>query len=131
MSMDYTSILNEVYAAINRDHIPAALQYFELDAVRIEPEGFPLSGTYQGHAELLTHFTAARSTWAEGKCEPERFEVHGEKVIVHLHVRVRLKDAEKWIDARVSDGFIFRDGKIIEFRTFADSEAAQSWAREG
>ena len=41
--------------------------------------------------------------WAEGSCEPGRFIVAGDKIIVFVHVRVRLKDNEEWIEARLAD----------------------------
>ena len=86
--------LKAFYAAINRNDIAAALELTDPEFERIEPEGFPMSGTYRGHAVVLEHFKSARATWAEGACEPERFLVIGNKAVVSIHVRVRLKDQE-------------------------------------
>lgn len=46
-----------------------------------------------------------RGTWAEGACEPERF-----------------------IEGRMADGFIFRNGKVILMQTFWEREEALAWA---
>jgi len=101
---------------------------FDPQIVRIEPKGFPTAGTYRGIAEVREHVTKGRGTWAEGTCEPERFLVNGDKVVVYLHVRVRLKDSTDWIDARFADGFVFRDGKITEYLSFAQRAEALDWA---
>ena len=123
-----TEALREAYDALNRNDIPGFMQIFDPEIERVEPEGFPTSGTYRGLESLTAIFSQARSTWAEGSCEPERFLVAGDKVIVFVHVLVRLKDRSDWIDARVADGYAWRNGKAIQFRTFVDKQAALEWA---
>ena len=104
------------------------MQILDPDIERVEPEGFPMSGTYRGLETVTAQFTQARSTWAEGACEPERILVTGDKIIVYVHVLVRLKDKTDWIDGRIVDVFTWRNGKAIEFRTFADEQEALEWA---
>jgi len=120
--------LTEFFAAINRNDMRAMARHFDPSIVRVEPEGFPTSGTYRGIEAVREHVGAGRGTWAEGSCDPEKFLVDGEKVVVYLHVRVRLKDATGWIDGRFADGFAFRNGKITEFRTFGERAQALEWA---
>lgn len=69
---------------------------------------------------MKAHISKGRSTWAEGSCEPERFIVAGDKIVVSIHVRVRLKDHTEWVDAHIAKVYTFRNGKAIQFRTFAD-----------
>jgi len=123
-----TEALKEVYAAINRNDIAAALKFFDPQIERIEPEGFPSAGTYRGHAEVKAHLSQGRETWAEGSCEPERFLVAGDKIVVFLHVRVKLKSGPEWIEGRFADGFTFRNGKVIQMRTFNQRQQALEWA---
>ncbi|MFM9905202.1 MAG: nuclear transport factor 2 family protein [Pyrinomonadaceae bacterium] len=73
---------------------------------------------------VKAHVAQGRSTWAEGACEPERFVTARDKVVVSCHVRVRLKDQTDWLEGRTADVFTFRDGKVIEFRTFAEENDA-------
>ena len=122
-----TEALREVYAAINRNDIPAALKFFDPQIERIEFEGFPSAGTYRGYAEVKAHLSQARETWAEGSCEPERFIVAGDKIIVFLYVQVRLKNKPEWSDGRLADVFTFRNGKVIQMRTFAEGQQALEW----
>jgi ketosteroid isomerase-like protein len=104
--------LHQFFAAINRNDMQAIIRDFDPQIVRIEPEGFPTAGTYRGIAEVQEHITKGRGTWAEGTCEPEEFFTQGDKVVVYLHVRVRLKDSIDWIDGCFADGFVFRAGVL-------------------
>jgi ketosteroid isomerase-like protein len=121
-------ILKQFFAAINRNDMQGITKYFDPQIVRIEPEGFPTAGTYRGIAEVREHVTKGRGTWAEGTCEPEKFLTHVDKVVVYLHVWVRLKDSLDWVDERFADGFVFRDGKITQYLSFGERLDALKWA---
>ena len=123
-----TEAVREVYAAINRNDIPGALRFFDPQIERIEPAVFPSSGIYRRLAEVRAHWSQARETWAEGSCTPERFIAAGDKIVVFVHVRVRLKNKLEWNEGRIADGFIFRDGKAIQMRTFLERDEALAWA---
>lgn len=121
-------ILREFFAAINRNDIQAATRHFDPQVVRVEPEGFPTSGTYRGIAQVRAQLAKGRGTWAEGRCEPEKFLPHADKVVVFLHAWVRLEGATEWTGGRFADGFVFRDGKITEHRSFGERADALEWA---
>ena len=121
-------VLKQFFAALNRNDMHGIPTYFDPQIVRIEPEGFPTAGTYRGIADVQAHITKGRGTWAEGTCEPEQFLTKGDKVVVYLHVRVRLKDSLDWVDGRFADGFVFRDGKITHYRSFGEQLDALTWA---
>lgn len=129
-----TQALRDAYAALNRNDIPGFVQLLDPQIERIEPADFPLSGVYHGLEAVTAHFVKARGSWAEGSCEPERFIVAppgaaGEdRVIVIVHVRVRLKHETEWREGRVADAFTFRNGKAVQFRTFVDEQQALEWA---
>ena len=121
-------VLKQFFDAINRNDMQAVVENLDPQIVRIELEGLPSAGTYRGISEVQEHVTKGRGTWAEGSCEPEKFLEHGDKVVVYLHARVRLKDSLEWIDGRFADGFVFRGGRIVEYRTFAQRAEALEWA---
>ena len=123
-----TEALREAYAALNRNDIPAMLKAFDPQIERIEPPEWPGGGTYRGLADVEAHISKARETWAEGSCEPEQFIVAGDKIVVFLYVRVRLKDHTEWLEGRLADVFTFRNGKAIQMRTFDDRRQALEWA---
>lgn len=120
--------IKEAYAALNRNDIPGFAQIFDPQIERIEPTDFPSGGTYHGLEAVKAHVAHGRGSWAEGSCEPERFIVSGDKIVVLIHVRVRLKDNTDWIDGHIGDVYTFRNGKAIQFRTFADEQEALEWA---
>src|SRR5688572_5985595 len=120
--------LKQFFAAINRNDMQAITKDFDPDIVRIEPEGFPTAGTYRGIAQVQEHVRKGRGTWAEGTCEPEKFLVNGDRVVVYLHARVRLKNSTEWVGGRFADGFVFRNGKIIQYLSFGERAEALTWA---
>ena len=120
--------LEELFEAINRNDMHAAIRDFDPQIVRIEPKGFPTAGTYRGVTEVQEHIRKGRGSWAEGTCEPEKFLVNGEKVVVYLHAWVRLKNSSEWGGGRFADGFIFRDGRIVEYLSFGERADALEWA---
>jgi ketosteroid isomerase-like protein len=121
-------VLKQFFAAVNRNDMQAITRDFDPAIVRIEPEGFPTAGTYRGIAEVQEHVRKGRGTWAEGTCEPEKFLVNGDKVVVYLHARVRLKNSTEWVGGRFADGFVFRNGKIIQYLSFGERAEALTWA---
>ena len=120
--------LEQFFAAINRNEMQAITKDFDPQIVRIEPEGFPTAGTYRGIAEVQEHVTKGRGTWAEGTCQPEKFLVNRDKVVVYVHVWVRLKDSTDWVDGRFADCFVFRNGKITQYLSFGERIDALKWA---
>jgi len=97
--------------------------------VWIEPAEYPGAGTYTGLEAVKAHLSSARAAWGEGTCKPERFAVAGDKVVVFLHVRVRLARETEWRDGHHAAVYTFRNGKAIEMRIFDDTRQAVEWAR--
>ena len=123
-----TEAIREAYAALNRNDIAGFVAVFDPQIERIEFAESSSGGTYHGLEAVKAHVAQGRSTWAEGSCEPERFIVAGDKIVVFLHVRVRLKDHTEWVEGRTADVYTWRNGKAIQFRTFADKRQALEWA---
>ncbi len=116
--------VKKIYSALNHNDISAYLNFFDTKIERFETFG----GRYHGLAELQTNFSEGRDKWAEGSCEPEKFTIVDSKVIVFVHVRVRLKNKNEWIDGQVTDVFKFQGLKVIEFYSFDDRDEALKWA---
>ena len=121
-------ILQEFFAAINPNDTDSAAEHFDPQVVRVEPEGFPTSGTYRGIDKVRRQLANGRGTWAEGTCQPEGFFQNRDKVVVYLHAWVRLKGSGEWTGGRFADGFVFREGKITEHRSFGERAKALEWA---
>ena len=123
-----TEAIEQFFDAINRNDMQAITRDFDPEIVRIEPEGFPTAGTYRGIAQVQQHVTKGRGTWAEGTCDPEKYLQNGDKVVVYLHARVRLKGSTEWVGGRFADGFEFRNGKIVQYLSFGERAQALEWA---
>jgi ketosteroid isomerase-like protein len=123
-----TEALREAYAALNRNDLPAFVEMLDPQIEWIEPTEFPGGGTYRGLEVVTAHLSQARGSWAEGSCEPERFLVAGDRIILFAFVRVRLKHETEWREGRIADVYTFRDGKAIQKRTFTDIRQALEWA---
>jgi ketosteroid isomerase-like protein len=123
-----TKALREAYAALNRNDIPAMVEAFDPQIEWTELAEYPEGGAYHGRAEVEAHISRAREQWAEGSCEPEKFIVAGDKVIVFVYVRARLKHEAEWREGRLADVYTFRNGKAIQMRSFADRRQALEWA---
>ena len=126
-------MLRAAYAALNRNDIAGFTAAFDPQIERIEFADSPQGGTYRGLESVKAHISKARGTWAEGSCQPERFIIApahpaGDRIIVLVQVRVRLNHETEWREGRTADAFIFRNGKVVLFRTFFDERQAFEWA---
>jgi hypothetical protein len=116
--------LREAYAALNRNDIPAMLEVFDPQIEWTDPSEEPGAG----RAAVEAHLSQARDTWAEGSCEPEEFLVAGDKIIVFVHVHVKLKHRAELAEGRLADVYTFRHGKAVHMRSFPDRQKAVEWA---
>ena len=122
-------VIKKIYDAINQNDIPGALSFFLPEIVRIEWAGLPSEKRVRGLEDLSTHLKQGREAWDEGRCEPVTTFEAGEKMVVDLHVHVLLKSKTEWIDGRIGDVFTFKDGKVVEFRSFMKVQEALEWAK--
>lgn len=123
-----TEALKEAYAALNRGDIPGFVAPFADDIEWVEFAEAPGSEMYKGRAVVRARAAEARANWAEGSCEPERFIVAGDKVVVLVRVHVRLKNETEWGEGRIGDVYTFRNGKVVHLRNFMDQAQALDWA---
>jgi len=92
-----------------------------------EPVEFPGGGTYHGRDEVKRYLTQSRVAWAEGRSEPERFIASGNRIVVFVRARFRLKDSKEWGDVSLADVYTIRNGKAIQMRAFADRQEELRW----
>ena len=81
-AVDHMEALRAAYAALNRNDIPGFVANFDPQIERIEPAAVPEDGIFRGLEAVKTHVSKARATWAEGGCEPQRFIVAGDRIVV-------------------------------------------------
>jgi ketosteroid isomerase-like protein len=120
--------LRGAYAAFNRGDMESAVQPLDLQIEWTEPAEFPGGGTYHGREAVKGYLTQSRAAWAEGSSEPERFIVFGNRIVVFVHARFRLKNSQQWGDMSLADVYTIRDGIAVQMRAFADRKEALNWA---
>jgi len=120
--------LRGAYAAFNRGDIDAAVKPFDPQIAWSEPVEFPGSGACHGRDEVKRYLAQSRAPWAEGSSEPEQLIPSGNRIVVFVHARFRLKDSNEWMDVRLADVYTIRDGTIVEMRAFANRQDALRWA---
>lgn len=125
--MSNIDIVKMFYEGLNSNNLSDVIQLFDKDIERVEPEGFPTSGIYNGIDAFETHLREARQTWAEGSCTPQDYQISENKILMFVSVRVKLKSTLKWVEGQVTDAFILRDEKIIFMKSFIDKDLALEW----
>ena len=119
--------LKHAYTALNRGDVDGFVAMFDPQIERVEFPDLPQGGSYCGLDAVKTHVAQGRGGWAEGACEPQRFRVAQNNVIVDVRVRVRLLSEKTWREGNVTDVFTFRAGKVIQFRSFTSERQALEW----
>ena len=125
--MSRIDALKETYAALNRNDIEAAVKPFDPEIDWIEPAEYTGGASCHGREAVAAHLAKARATWAEGTCEPERFDAAGDRIVVILYVHVRLKSEADFREGRHAAVYTFRDGCATEMRIFDDIPKAYEW----
>jgi len=121
------ALLKDAYAAFNRNDISAAVHALDPNIEWQEPAEFPGGGLYHGRPEVARYLTSSRVPWAEGASEPVRFTVSGDRVVVFVHARFRLKDGTTFTEVDLADVYTFRNGTPVAMRAFADRNSALEW----
>ena len=123
--------LRGAYAAFNRGDMDAAVAVLDPQIEWSEPAEFPGGGAYHGRDEVKRYLTQSQAGWAQGSSEPEQFIPAGNRIVVFVHARFRLKGHNDWQDVKLADVYTVHEGKIVAMRAFADREEALRWAGAG
>ena len=117
-----------IFAALNRNDIPAAAKAFDAEIEWIEPAEYGGGGPCRGREAVVAHLARAREKWAEGSCEIEQIFVAGDAIIAFVHVRVRLTLETDWRTGRHAGVYTFRNGEVVRMYIFDDRWQALKWA---
>ena len=123
--------LRGAYAAFNRGDIDAAVALLDPQIEWSEPPEFPGGRAYHGREQVKQYLTQSRANWAEGSSEPVQFIPSGNRIVVFVHARFRLKNSNDWQVVDLADVYTIRDSKIVAMRAFADRQEALKWAGAG
>jgi len=88
-----------------------------------EAKGFPYAGTYVGLESVIKNvFSRLGSEWVNYKFSPEDYVEGLDKVVAYGTYSGKNKATGKYFEARVAHIWKLKDGKIISFEQFVDSQ---------
>ena len=98
-------------------------KYVAEDISWTEAKGFPYAGTYIGLASITKNvFSRLGSEWIDYKFTPEDYVANENKVVAYGTYSGTCKATRKYFEARVAHLWKLKDGKIMSFEQFVDSQ---------
>jgi uncharacterized protein len=123
MSNNHVQIVRGFFAAIGRGDMQGLLGLCAEDIEWIIPgEGWPLAGTYRGHAGLADLFRKASETM-ETVTEPREFVAQGDRVLVVGFARGRIIATNKTFEDHWVFAITVQKGKLTTIREYIDTQA--------
>ena len=116
-------IVKDAFAAIGRGDAQGLLALCAEDIEWIIPgEGWPLAGTYRGHAGLADLLQKASETM-ETFTEPREFVAQGDRVLVVGFARGRIIATNRTFEDDWVFAITVRNGKLTNIREYIDTQA--------
>jgi ketosteroid isomerase-like protein len=98
-------------------------EYAADDISWTEAKGFPYAGTYIGLESITKNvFSRLGSEWIDYKFTPEDYVANEDRVVAFGTYTGTYKKTNKLFAARVAHIWKLKDGKIISFEQFVDSQ---------
>lgn len=95
-----------------------------------EAKGFPYGGIYIGLDSITKNvFSRLGSEWIDYKFTPEDYVANEDKVVAYGTYTGTYKIAGKPFEARVAHVWKLKDGRIISFEQFVDSQSVNNSMR--
>ena len=97
-----------------------------------EARGFPYAGTYVGLTSIVKNvFSRLGGEWINYKFTPEDYVANEDRVVAYGTYSGTYKGTGKYFEARVAHLWKLKDGKIISFEQFVDSQPVNNSMNEG
>jgi ketosteroid isomerase-like protein len=98
-------------------------KYVADDISWTEAKGFPYAGTYIGLDSVTKNvFSRLGSEWIDYKFTPENYVASDDKVVAYGTYTGTYKITSKSFEARVAHVWKLKDGRIVNFEQFVDSQ---------
>ena len=125
MSQSNIEIAKSCYAAFARGDIAAILAALAEDIQWITPgaEGIPTAGNRKGRDEVKQFFESVTSTWTFTAFEPREYIANGDSVAALGSYEGISRATGKPLSASWAMVWKFRDGKVVYFREYTDTQA--------
>jgi ketosteroid isomerase-like protein len=105
--------------------LEAAAEFLHPEVEVVPPPNWPEASTARGLESVQEMARQWVETFEAFKVEPERFvDPGGERVVVYVRDRARIKGSDTEIDTRLIHVWTLTAGKIIRWQLFADEAQA-------
>lgn len=102
-------------------------KYVAEDISWTEAKGFPYAGTYIGLENVTKNvFSRLGSEWIDYKFTPEDYVSSDDKVVAYGTYTGTYKITGKSFEARVAHVWKLKEGKIVSFEQFVDSQSVNN-----
>jgi uncharacterized protein len=121
---DHIELTKQGYAAFARGDIEAVLKLFADDAElrqSLSTAIFPWAGTRRGQEQLIEFFAGLAEVGEFERFEPREFIAQGDKVVVVISERFRIRATGRTFDNELVHLFTFKNGKVSQFRIYEDT----------
>jgi len=106
-------------------------KYVAEDISWTEAKGFPYAGTYIGLDSVTKNvFSRLASEWVHYRFTPEDYVASDDKVVAFGTYKGTYKITGKSFTARVAHVWKLKDGKIVNFEQFVDSQPVNNAMKE-
>jgi len=123
-AQENVQIVKDGFAAFGRGDMQGLLALFAEDIEWIVPgEGWPLAGTYRGHAGVADFFQKISAMLERSLFEPREFVAQGDRVLVVGFERGRVKATNRTFEGHWVWAFTVRNGKVTNVREYIDTLA--------
>ena len=119
------AVVQKLYEAFGRGDLPTILSHLAEDVTwkYLGPAEIPFGGTRHGKEQVAQFFAAIAENLDVQDFGIERFIVQDDTVVALGHERMRVKTTGRTYETQWAHVFTLRDGKIVEFREYADTAA--------
>ena len=122
MTATNKEIITQAYASFAAGDVPAALAAFADDIRWVEPEGYPIAGTYVGPQGVLEGvFMRLGEIGDHFAVVPEQFVADGDTVVALGTLTWKHKDTGAPASVKMAHVWTFRDGKATTFQQHTDT----------
>jgi ketosteroid isomerase-like protein len=122
MASSDVEIVRSAFDAFARGDLEGALAYCDAEIVVSDPGR--TGTTFRGPAGVRRFWEEWLENWQEYRVEPQEFSEAGGEILVHTAQSGRGKLSGIEVEQDLFQVFRVRDGKIVEYRIYADRDAA-------
>ena len=122
MTATNKDIIEQAYASFAAGDVPAALAAFADDIQWVEPDGYPIAGTFVGPQAVLEGvFMRLGEIGDHFGVVPEQFVADGDTVVALGNMTWKHKDTGAPASVKMAHVWTFRDGKAATFQQHTDT----------